>query len=69
MSNRNVETNLQSLEDQLKQFDRILIPQYQRSYDWGEDEVSTFWSDIRESMNQDRDSYFIGPIVTKFELV
>ena len=65
MSNRNVETNLQSLEDQLKQFDRILIPQYQRSYDWGEDEVSTFWSDIRESMNQDRDSYFIGPIVTK----
>lgn len=65
MSNRSVETNLQSLEDQLKQFDRILIPQYQRSYDWGENEVATFWDDIRESMLQDRESYFIGPIVTK----
>lgn len=65
MSNKAVETNLQSLEDQLKQFDKIKIPQYQRSYDWGENEVATFWADIRESMNQDRESYFIGPIVTK----
>lgn len=65
MSSRSVETNLQSLEEQLKQFDKIRIPQYQRSYDWSDSEVTVFWSDIRESMNQERESYFIGPIVTK----
>ena len=37
------------------------IPPFQREYSWGNDEVSDFWSDLRN--NLDADSYFLGLII------
>lgn len=37
------------------------IPQFQREYSWGKDEVSEFWSDL--SKNLTSDSYFLGLII------
>jgi hypothetical protein len=37
------------------------IPQFQREYAWGKDEVSEFWNDLCRSLNAD--SYFIGLII------
>jgi hypothetical protein len=37
------------------------VPQFQREYSWGEDEVSDFWTDLRN--NIDSDSYFLGLVI------
>ena len=37
------------------------IPQFQREYSWGKDEVTDFWSDLSSSL--DLESYFIGLII------
>lgn len=37
------------------------IPQFQREYSWGVDEVTEFWNDLSRSLNSD--SYFIGLII------
>lgn len=45
--------------------DRLLaIPDYQRSYSWGEDEVTDLWSDLEKAMSADVSEYFLGSIVT-----
>lgn len=45
--------------------DRLLaIPDYQRSYSWGEDEVTELWVDLRKAMRADVSEYFLGSIVT-----
>lgn len=50
----------------------FLIPDYQRPYAWGEDQLSSLWEDIlafaiphgdADAFNPD-DEYFLGPIVT-----
>lgn len=43
----------------------IRVPEYQRSYAWTDDEVSQLWSDLMDSMQNQRPEYFIGPIVVK----
>lgn len=37
------------------------VPQFQREYAWGTDEVGEFWADLRNSLNAD--SYFLGLII------
>jgi len=61
----NIVTELESLDRQFNKYDKIIIPLYQRSYAWDESNVQVFWQDIKESINEDRDRYFIGPIVSK----
>ncbi|MCD1224133.1 hypothetical protein B4926_18110 [Vibrio cholerae] len=58
-------TELESLDRQFNKYDKIVIPLYQRSYAWDDINVEVFWQDIKESINENRDRYFIGPIVSK----
>lgn len=58
-------TKMESLDAQFTKYDKILIPQYQRSYAWDGNDVQTFWQDIIDSIEEERDRYFIGPIVSK----
>jgi hypothetical protein len=45
--------------------DRLLaIPDYQRSYSWGIDEVQELWEDIAKAMRLGAKEYFLGSIVT-----
>lgn len=37
------------------------IPPFQREYSWGNDEVSDFWTDLRN--NLDSESYFLGLVI------
>ncbi len=44
----------------------LLIPDYQRPYEWGKDEISTLFDDLREFAESDKsntDEYFLGAIV------
>lgn len=61
----NIVTELESLDTQFTKYDKISIPQYQRSYAWDGDDVQTYWQDIKDSIDENRESYFIGPIVSK----
>ncbi|WP_330147014.1 DUF262 domain-containing HNH endonuclease family protein [Shewanella oncorhynchi] len=61
----NIVTELESLDRQFNKYDKITIPLYQRSYAWDGDDVQVFWQDIRESIDENRERYFIGPIVSK----
>lgn len=51
----------------------FLIPDYQRSYEWGETECQTLWDDLKdfaipnnniENFDDDMEEYHLGPIVT-----
>ena len=45
--------------------EKILIPEYQRSYAWTEDQVITLFDDLVEyTNNQNESSYFLGCIVS-----
>lgn len=37
------------------------VPQFQREYSWGLDEVTDFWNDLKNNM--DSDTYFIGLVI------
>lgn len=37
------------------------VPPYQREYSWGKDEVSEFWEDLKNALNDD--SYFLGLVI------
>jgi len=44
---------------------KFLIPDYQRPYSWGEDEVVTLWNDITTYFHENGESdYFCGTVVT-----
>lgn len=42
--------------------DKYIIPEFQRPYSWGEDEISQLCKDITEAFNEDKD-YFLGNII------
>ena len=51
---------------------KFLIPDYQRPYEWGEEECQTLWEDLFlfsfpenncDNFDSDSDEYFLGPIV------
>ncbi|WP_082485510.1 DUF262 domain-containing protein [Rathayibacter sp. Leaf296] len=45
--------------------DRLLaIPDYQRSYSWGEIEVAELWNDLQKAKSAGANEYFLGSIVT-----
>jgi hypothetical protein len=45
--------------------DRLLaIPDYQRSYSWGEAEVAELWNDLQKAKTVGAPEYFLGSIVT-----
>lgn len=69
-----IETEMLPVGQFLSKPRNIKVPEYQRSYAWTEDEVSQFWEDIKNAIENDTSEYFIGPIVTKdtsedFELI
>lgn len=37
------------------------VPQFQREYSWGKDEVAAFWDDLKASL--DAESYFLGLVI------
>lgn len=43
---------------------QLAIPDYQRSYSWGRDEVSELWEDIAKAMQIEAREYFLGSVVT-----
>lgn len=44
---------------------RFLIPEYQRPYAWGADQINTLFDDLTEYVKADLDSeYFLGCVVT-----
>src|SRR6266487_666819 len=48
--------------------ERIVVPTFQRGYEWGKKHVEAFWNDIRQfqresSLTGGPDKYFLGPIV------
>ncbi|MFK7780360.1 MAG: DUF262 domain-containing HNH endonuclease family protein [Candidatus Gracilibacteria bacterium] len=55
----NVEARSQTIESILKK-GQYIIPEYQREYDWTEDNLNEFISDINDSQE---DNYFIGHMV------
>lgn len=44
-----------------------VVPQYQRSFSWTSEEVETFWEDIIETRQDEREGYFLGAIILKEE--
>lgn len=45
--------------------DRLLaIPDYQRSYSWGEIEVAELWADLQKAQKSNSREYFLGSVVT-----
>lgn len=48
--------------------DRLLaVPVYQRSYSWGTEQVSDFWTDLSSAFEENRAEYFLGNIVLSEE--
>jgi len=43
---------------------RYQIPQYQRPYKWGDDQVDKLWDDLWEAYQNNETSYFLGSIIT-----
>jgi hypothetical protein len=44
--------------------DRLLaVPIYQRSYAWGDDQVSEYWNDLRGAFSETAPEYFVGTLV------
>ena len=39
------------------------IPEYQRSYDWEDEQIDQLWTDIFSAMEDNFETYFLGPIV------
>lgn len=45
--------------------DRLIsVPDYQRSYSWGEVEVEELWRDLEKARSAGVQEYFLGSIVT-----
>ena len=40
------------------------IPQYQRPYKWGNEQIEQLWDDIFEAYENDIDNYFLGSVIT-----
>lgn len=60
-----INTDMLSVGECIARCRGIRVPEYQRSYAWTEDEVLQLWQDVRDSMDNKRPEYFIGPVVVK----
>ena len=71
MANNNISVNKQTVIELLKsgKDHRFLIPEYQRPYAWGDDEVITLFDDLWEfsierTTPEGAKTYFLGSIVS-----
>lgn len=55
--------NVQSLQALLGA-QRFSVPDFQRNYAWEETQIDEFWNDIEYLATADRDSHFIGSVIT-----
>jgi len=62
-----IQTAHEFIGDLLSRQIHYQVPEHQRDYSWTEDEVSQFWDDIWQEMENNRDSneHFLGPIVVR----
>lgn len=60
-----VKTSDKTIREYLNSLDAI-IPTYQRSYEWGADQINDFMEDLYEEADTKEDSsrYFFGPVIT-----
>ncbi len=60
-----VKTSDKTIREYLNSLDTI-IPTYQRSYEWGADQINDFMEDLYEEADTKEDSsrYFFGPVIT-----
>lgn len=42
----------------------FLVPMYQRNYSWTNDEITDFWNDLNDIINESRSNHFFGQVVT-----
>lgn len=45
---------------------KLVVPEFQRGYEWGKKHVDAFWNDLKKFFDEDDDEsqdYFLGPIV------
>ncbi|WP_434779601.1 DUF262 domain-containing protein [Neisseria sp. Ec49-e6-T10] len=40
------------------------VPEYQRPYKWGEEQIEQLWDDLQEAFESDEENYFLGSIIT-----
>lgn len=72
--------SIKTTDDTIRNYLRKLnavIPNYQRSYEWGEDQITDFLEDLYNELPKDDEnknttsisntSYFFGPIITTEE--
>lgn len=55
-----IKGNINSILNGFKQF---IIPVYQRTYSWGQEQCERLWDDIVEMQRQNRTGHFVGSIV------
>ncbi|MEL0623798.1 DUF262 domain-containing HNH endonuclease family protein [Marinomonas arenicola] len=60
-----IETEMLAISKYLATSKILKVPEFQRSYAWTEDEVSQLWDDVVEAIVNNKQEYFIGPIVVK----
>ena len=61
-----ISTNHEYIGDLLSRQLFYTVPEHQRDYAWSDDEVSQFWEDVTNEMENTRD-HFLGPIVVREE--
>lgn len=60
-----IETEMLPVSKYLATSKIVKVPEFQRSYAWTDEEVSQLWEDLTESIENNKNEYFIGPIVVK----
>jgi uncharacterized protein with ParB-like and HNH nuclease domain len=39
------------------------VPDYQRPYSWGDDQVEQLWDDLYSAFEENQPNYFLGPVI------
>lgn len=63
--NGSIETTITPIGAFIKNMTSLEVPHYQRDYAWTDEQVDQFLQDLDESIQEERSSYFLGPMVMK----
>lgn len=55
--------NTPTLFDVVKQFDKIEVDDYQRTYAWGRDEIEEFFTDLKDCAEEEDGTHFFGTLI------
>jgi hypothetical protein len=55
--------NTPTLFDVVKQFDKIEVDDYQRTYAWTRDEIEEFFTDLKECADEEDGTHFFGTLI------